>query len=37
VRRRLQRVLDGRFGVTHVTLQVDHAPETGQLLEIESS
>jgi cobalt-zinc-cadmium efflux system protein len=37
VRRRLQQVLDGRFGVTHVTLQVDHAPEAGQLLEIERS
>jgi cobalt-zinc-cadmium efflux system protein len=37
VRRRLQRVLDGRFGVTHVTLQVDHAPEAGRLLEIEPS
>jgi cobalt-zinc-cadmium efflux system protein len=37
VRRRLQGVLDGRFGVTHVTLQVDHAPEAGRLLEIERS
>jgi cobalt-zinc-cadmium efflux system protein len=37
VRRRLQRVLDDHFGVTHVTLQVDHAPEAGRLLEIEPS
>ena len=27
VRRRLQRVLGERFGVDHVTLQVDHAPD----------
>jgi cobalt-zinc-cadmium efflux system protein len=37
VRRHLQRVLDERFGIDHVTLQVDHAPEAGRLLEIESS
>jgi len=37
VRRQLQRVLDERFGVSHVTLQVDHAPEAGRLLEIEPS
>jgi cobalt-zinc-cadmium efflux system protein len=36
-RRRLQNVLAERFGVTHVTLQVDHAPEAGRLLEIEPS
>ena len=29
VRRRLQRVLGDRFGVDHVTLQVDHAPGRG--------
>jgi cobalt-zinc-cadmium efflux system protein len=36
VRRRLQGVLGQRFGVSHVTLQVDHAPEAGRLLEIEA-
>jgi cobalt-zinc-cadmium efflux system protein len=35
-RRRLQGVLGRRFGVSHVTLQVDHAPEPGRLLEIEA-
>jgi cobalt-zinc-cadmium efflux system protein len=35
VRRHLQRVLDERFGIDHVTLQVDHATPAGQLLEIE--
>jgi cobalt-zinc-cadmium efflux system protein len=35
VRRRLQAVADDRFGIAHVTLQVDHAPAAGQLLEIE--
>jgi cobalt-zinc-cadmium efflux system protein len=34
-RRRLQRVAGDRFGIEHVTLQVDHAPATHQLLEIE--
>jgi cobalt-zinc-cadmium efflux system protein len=37
VRRRLQGVLGDRFGIAHVTLQVDHAPEAGRLLEIEPS
>jgi cobalt-zinc-cadmium efflux system protein len=37
VRRRLQGVLGERFGIAHVTLQVDHAPEAGRLLEIEPS
>jgi cobalt-zinc-cadmium efflux system protein len=37
VRRHLQRVLDERFEIRHVTLQVDHAPEVGRLLEIEPS
>jgi cobalt-zinc-cadmium efflux system protein len=36
-RRRLQGVLGERFGIGHVTLQVDHAPEAGRLLEIEGS
>ena len=36
-RRRLQSVLLERFGVSHVTLQVDHAPKAGRLLEIEPS
>ena len=36
-RRHLQRVLDERFGIRHVTLQVDHATEIGRLLEIEPS
>jgi cobalt-zinc-cadmium efflux system protein len=35
VRRRLQRVLEQRFAIDHVTLQVDHATEVGRLLEIE--
>ena len=35
VRRHLQRVVDERFGIAHVTLQVDHAPQAGRLLEIE--
>jgi cobalt-zinc-cadmium efflux system protein len=35
VRRHLQRVLDERFAIDHVTLQVDHATDAGQLLEIE--
>jgi cobalt-zinc-cadmium efflux system protein len=35
VRRRLQAVADERFGIAHVTLQVDHAPAAGRLLEIE--
>jgi cobalt-zinc-cadmium efflux system protein len=36
-RRRLQGVLGDQFGIAHVTLQVDHAPEAGRLLEIEGS
>jgi cobalt-zinc-cadmium efflux system protein len=35
VRRRLQGAVGERFGIAHVTLQVDHAPEGGRLLEIE--
>jgi cobalt-zinc-cadmium efflux system protein len=35
VRRHLQRVLDERFAIDHVTLQVEHATPAGQLLEIE--
>jgi cobalt-zinc-cadmium efflux system protein len=35
MRRQLQRVLAERFGIDHVTLQVDHATEIGRLLEIE--
>jgi cobalt-zinc-cadmium efflux system protein len=35
MRRRLQQVLEDRFGIDHVTLQVDHATEVGRLLEIE--
>ncbi|MEA2270733.1 MAG: cobalt-zinc-cadmium efflux system protein [Solirubrobacteraceae bacterium] len=35
VRRRLQRVAAERFGIAHVTLQVDHAPAAERLLEIE--
>jgi cobalt-zinc-cadmium efflux system protein len=34
-RRRLQAMLRQRFGIDHVTLQVDHAPTTERLLEIE--
>ena len=34
-RRRLQRVAHDRFGIDHVTLQVDHAPDEDRLLEIE--
>jgi cobalt-zinc-cadmium efflux system protein len=33
-RRQLERLLDERFGITHTTLQVDHAPRGG-LLELE--
>jgi cobalt-zinc-cadmium efflux system protein len=36
MRRRLQRLVGERFGIDHVTLQVDHATESGRLLEIES-
>jgi cobalt-zinc-cadmium efflux system protein len=36
-RRQLQRLLEERFGIRHVTLQVDHATEVGRLLEIEPS
>ena len=35
MRRRLQHVLEQRFDIDHVTLQVDHATEVGRLLEIE--
>ena len=35
MRRRLARVLEERFAIDHVTLQVDHATESGRLLEIE--
>ena len=35
VRRRLQQTLEQRFGIRHVTLQVDHAPDAARLLEIE--
>ncbi len=35
VRRHLQRVVSERYGIDHVTLQVDHATEVGRLLEIE--
>ncbi|HSD80866.1 MAG TPA: cation diffusion facilitator family transporter [Solirubrobacteraceae bacterium] len=35
VRRRLQQVVAERFGIEHVTLQVDHAPDSGRLLDIE--
>jgi cobalt-zinc-cadmium efflux system protein len=35
MRRRLQHLLAERFGIDHVTLQVDHATQPGQLLEIE--
>jgi cobalt-zinc-cadmium efflux system protein len=35
-RRRMQALLQERFGIGHVTLQVDHAPAGDQLLEIES-
>jgi cobalt-zinc-cadmium efflux system protein len=35
VRRRLQEVLAERFGIQHVTLQVDHAPARDRLLDIE--
>jgi cobalt-zinc-cadmium efflux system protein len=34
-RRSLQTLLAQRFGIDHVTLQVDHAPSTERLLEIE--
>jgi cobalt-zinc-cadmium efflux system protein len=36
VRRRLQRMVGERFDIAHVTLQVDHATESGRLLEIET-
>jgi cobalt-zinc-cadmium efflux system protein len=35
MRRRLARVLEERFAIDHVTLQVDHATESGRLLDIE--
>jgi cobalt-zinc-cadmium efflux system protein len=35
MRRHLDRLLAERFGIDHVTLQVDHATEVGRLLEIE--
>jgi cobalt-zinc-cadmium efflux system protein len=34
VRRRLERSLDDRFGLTHTTLQVDHADSGPQALEV---
>jgi len=34
LRRELEGVLDDRFGLTHTTLQVDHAPETRQPVEL---
>jgi cobalt-zinc-cadmium efflux system protein len=36
-RRRLQTRLSERFGIAHVTLQVDHAPTTERLLRIEDA
>jgi cobalt-zinc-cadmium efflux system protein len=35
MRRQLQRVLAERFGIDHVTLQVDHATDVGRLLDIQ--
>jgi cobalt-zinc-cadmium efflux system protein len=35
-RRELQALLDDRFGIEHVTLQVDHATDRERLLQIES-
>jgi cobalt-zinc-cadmium efflux system protein len=35
-RRELQALLDDRFGIEHVTLQVDHATDRDRLLQIES-
>ena len=35
-RRELQALLDERFGIEHVTLQVDHATDRERLLQIES-
>jgi cobalt-zinc-cadmium efflux system protein len=35
MRRHLDRMLAERFGIDHVTLQVDHATEVGRLLDIE--
>ena len=35
MRRHLDRLLEERFGIDHVTLQVDHATEVGRLLDIE--
>ena len=35
VRRSLQAMVGERFGIEHVTLQVDHAPAGDRLLEIE--
>jgi len=35
VRRALQAMVSERFGIEHVTLQVDHAPAGDRLLEIE--
>jgi hypothetical protein len=35
MRRHLQRVLEERFGITHVTLQVDHAAAEQAPLRIE--
>jgi cobalt-zinc-cadmium efflux system protein len=36
-RRRLQQMVGERFGLHHLTLQVDHAPEREQLLHIEGA
>jgi cobalt-zinc-cadmium efflux system protein len=36
-RRELQALLGDRFGIAHVTLQVDHATDRDRLLQIESS
>jgi cobalt-zinc-cadmium efflux system protein len=36
VRRSLQAMVGERFGIEHVTLQVDHAPAGDRLLEIET-
>lgn len=34
-RRELQALLDERFGISHVTLQVDHATDSAKLLQLE--
>jgi len=35
VRRRLERLLDQRFGIHHTTLQVVRSADTGELLQVE--